>query len=378
MNIKWKRGEFYEFRAITKVHLGAVEEDIFEDDIVEFDGQTLRYAGADYAVPSLRAAVKEGWLVPSEDNVSHYVSQPAGVKVRPATPQTEGGFEGSTFETAHEEEAVVGTLSAHKKRWKSAGSQPSRKLRTRAASKPVERHTRKEAAPPPRPAPKPVRVEKPTPVEYEPDELVTSEEVDAVKRADAINRRRIAEALAQEIPDPVEYDDEYEDEDDSGGFSGTVVHVDDQDGEAVGNYKFTNAAAVGVPGDKHLREGTSVNRMSRNVGKPVAKTPKRKIRVKKTQVPAEGNTDISETHSTGATGDVAEAISGADLTDLLPSAAQGAEPSTKIHWDKSPHWRTRVQIAVDQYGDNPEALAQVKAVETPGVCKHIDQKLAKR
>jgi hypothetical protein len=112
--------------------------------------------------------------------------------------------------------------------------------------------------------------------------------------------------------------------------------------------------------------------------RPVASTPKREEPLSSTQIPAEGNTSINETLEGGATGDVAEAISGDDLADLLPDAVKGPEPTKGIEWDKSAHWRTRAKTAVDTYGDDPDTLAAIKAVESPGVVKAIDAALAKR
>lgn len=222
-----------------------------------------------------------------------------------------------------------------------------------------------------------MRIEDPAAVSYDDDDLSESDRA-TIARADEINRRRIAERLAVEVPPPSEYDDDEEDEAPAGKFG--VIQVDGQQGEAVGNYKFGSGAAVGAPGDKHLREGTPIHKM-RASAKPVASTPqetKPRPHGKQTQVPAEGNVDIGEKLEGGATGDVAEAIAGDDLAELLPNAAQGPAPDGKIKWDKSPHWRTRVKIAMDTYGDQPEMLEQIKAVESPGVVKAIDEALGAR
>ena len=112
MSIEWKRGEFHTFRATTKIHLGKVEKDIFEDDIIDFDGQTLKYAGEEFSLSTLRAAVKAGWFVPVTDNVSKYVPQPANIKIKPAqaVDQNTRGV-AMKVEQASDEERVVGTLS---------------------------------------------------------------------------------------------------------------------------------------------------------------------------------------------------------------------------------------------------------------------------
>lgn len=380
MDIKWERGTFYEFRATTKIHIGAVKEDIYEDDLVEFDGQTCRYAGRDFAVPSLRAALKAGWLVPSEDNVSRYVPQPAGVHVRPATPQTLADVSEMGFETASEEEAVAGTLEAHQNRRKSAGlSKLSKSFSGTSAGRPGTSSSNQEAPPVQR---APVPVEAPLAPEDVPAEDISSIPTKGfVERADAINRARIAQAMSQEVPPPVKSETgDSSDVPPPGGFQ--VVSMDGQEGQKTKSYHFSSGAAVGAPGSKNLREGVPLNKMQRNLVKPVATTPqetKPRPVGQKTQVPAEGNISIKENLEGVATGDVAEAISGEELTDLLPSAARVPEaPSGDFKWDMSLHWKTRVKKAIQDHGDDPKTLASIKAVESPGVCKSIDEELSKR
>lgn len=107
--ITFKRGEFREYRATIKVHLGQIVRDIFEDEVIEFDGQSFKHNGESFVLPTLRAAVKKGWLVPAEDETSVYVPQPAGVEVRPAL--NTGSKEKIKIETVDDEERVVGTLA---------------------------------------------------------------------------------------------------------------------------------------------------------------------------------------------------------------------------------------------------------------------------
>lgn len=47
-----------------------------------------------------------------------------------------------------------------------------------------------------------------------------------------------------------------------------------------------------------------------------------------------------------------------------------------IEWDMSVFWSTRAKTAVELYGDNPTVLEEIKAVESAGVIKAIDKKLA--
>lgn len=60
-DFNFQRGVFHTFRATTKIHLGKFERDIMQDDVVEYDGQTLKYGGEEFAISSLNRS--ETWLV---------------------------------------------------------------------------------------------------------------------------------------------------------------------------------------------------------------------------------------------------------------------------------------------------------------------------
>lgn len=47
-----------------------------------------------------------------------------------------------------------------------------------------------------------------------------------------------------------------------------------------------------------------------------------------------------------------------------------------IEWDMSVFWSTRAKNAVELYGDNPTVIEEIKAIESAGVIKAIDKKLA--
>lgn len=83
-------GTFRSFRATVRFHLGKIQQDVIKDDVVEFDGTTLKLGGASHALPELRSAVKAGWLTPVESSVGDYVPQSANVKVRAAMDKDKG------------------------------------------------------------------------------------------------------------------------------------------------------------------------------------------------------------------------------------------------------------------------------------------------
>lgn len=82
---RFRRGEFKPYRATRKIHLGPTKGDIGADEIVEFDGYTLRLSdGGEFRLPNVRGAVDKGWLVDPEDEHAQYQAQPAGIMMSPA------------------------------------------------------------------------------------------------------------------------------------------------------------------------------------------------------------------------------------------------------------------------------------------------------
>jgi hypothetical protein len=83
-------GNFHSFRATVRFHLGKIQQDVHKDDVVEFDGTTLKLGGVSHALPELRSAIKAGWLSPVASSVADYVPQSANVKVRAAMDKDKG------------------------------------------------------------------------------------------------------------------------------------------------------------------------------------------------------------------------------------------------------------------------------------------------
>ena len=67
-NSVFKRGTFIKLRANSVIHLGRLERNIYEGDLVEYDGFSLKFGGQVTEMPELKAGVKRGWLsIVSED-----------------------------------------------------------------------------------------------------------------------------------------------------------------------------------------------------------------------------------------------------------------------------------------------------------------------
>lgn len=65
--LSFSKGKFLKFKAKNTIHLGRLERNIYEGDIVEFDGFTLKFNGQNVDMPELKAGIKRGWLTPSTD-----------------------------------------------------------------------------------------------------------------------------------------------------------------------------------------------------------------------------------------------------------------------------------------------------------------------
>ena len=112
-DIQFIRGTFHLFRATTKIHLGSLEKDILQDDLIEFDGQIVKLGLEEFSLPALKSGIKLGWLVP-EGDTSVYIPQSSGVKVRPACSDSdEGGVEfRSQPVIVSDDQRVVSTLGS--------------------------------------------------------------------------------------------------------------------------------------------------------------------------------------------------------------------------------------------------------------------------
>lgn len=111
--MQFTKGNFITLRATTKIHLGQIGEDVLENDIVEFDGQTLKMGGHEHQLSALKGAVKAGWFVVSTDTTSKYTPKPSGVRIKTALTQDEDSDRTEMeVQTINDEERVVGTIKS--------------------------------------------------------------------------------------------------------------------------------------------------------------------------------------------------------------------------------------------------------------------------
>lgn len=445
----FKRGNFHTFRATNKIHLGKYETDIMANDEFDYDGYSVRYAGMAYDVPQLRGLVGD-WFVPVADTTSTYHSKPAGVQVSHATPEARDRGDTFQMEEASEEEAVVGTMTEQTAIRKAAANGHTERLAELRAVRQQRKvaiglaqvDTNREAPPPENYADVDTEVEAALMEHTEQSFIqaipthsaqpggaapISGSEASKVAQANAVNLARIA-ATANHLDqvDPRKTREEMggqrHNEAHSGGrvagIGGKFQVIDQDDGEVVGKYNFSEGAAVGS-GVVEAGQVKAVNVLKSGgnlpvqVGRAVATTPKREktgaqvindpailhepqaVRAASTtQVSREGNVGIDDIRPGGATGDVDEVMSGDDLASLLPGAAVAGQIARKrplppppqsesdeitevvAGWSTRRHWQKRVQEAVDFYGDWPEAIDAICEKESPKVSEQIRRLLA--
>ena len=77
----FKKGTFVQLKANSTIHLGRLERNIYEGDIVEFDGFSLKFNGSQTDMPELKAGLKRGWLALVEEGAEPVVEAPTPAPV---------------------------------------------------------------------------------------------------------------------------------------------------------------------------------------------------------------------------------------------------------------------------------------------------------
>jgi hypothetical protein len=144
--IEFKRGEYIQFRVTTDVHL--LERVLRTDEVVEFDGVELIWAGEKHNLPSLKGAINsEGWLVPVEDTNSTYTPTPADIRVGPAENVGSDRKRRMRIETVVEEEQLVGTVAGTKAKREASDEHARERAEEKAQQHPAGERVAPEAPP---------------------------------------------------------------------------------------------------------------------------------------------------------------------------------------------------------------------------------------
>lgn len=351
--VTFETGVFKPYRFTSDVHLGAIAQNVPAGTIVQYDGSVMQWGGQTYTIPQLQAGIRIGWLVPAEDTTSVYRPQPAGVRVRPAQSAGSDRGEPMQMEEASEEEQIVGTV---------AGVQERREDAQKAGATRIQRPV--QAPPAPQPA-APVAEYEDAP--HPPEDMTDTTPVP--KEASA------SVTVSSPVPVEVEYVTPPPPPAPTPTLTTKVGRTMEVITEDAVNQDAEPVARVFSPA-KQKTIVTDSSAAAQAVSRLDNSPPPKPQKLAKAQAPSQ---DIRVPGPHGATGDVSEAKSGDDLTDLLPDAATVPLPpgTPNIQWDRNQHWRSRVQQAIEVYGDDPGALRQILAQESPNVAKHIRAELAR-
>ena len=96
----FKKGTFVQLKANSTIHLGRLERNIYEGDVVEFDGFSLKFNGQQTDMPELKAGLKRGWLALVEESASEPVVEVAPAQPAPAKKEM-------PVQTVYDEERAV-------------------------------------------------------------------------------------------------------------------------------------------------------------------------------------------------------------------------------------------------------------------------------
>jgi len=104
-DFSFKRGSFTKLRANSVIHLGRLERNIYEGEVVEYDGLQLKFGGQTTEMPELKAGVKRGWL----SIIQNESTDGEGVKEAAPAPAPAPKKE-MPVQTVYDEERAVGEV----------------------------------------------------------------------------------------------------------------------------------------------------------------------------------------------------------------------------------------------------------------------------
>jgi hypothetical protein len=409
---QFNKGEFQAFKALTKVHLGSIGENLETGEVVLFDGSVLRRGSQDHPFPSLRGAIKVGWLVPETDTKSIYTPKAADIQIGDAVSKGEKRDMRPSKVTVAVDEQNVGDLQ-----------------QVRGPEAPAT-HQAKNAGQTNTPASDGVVIAKlKTPAKSGPVEIGMDDRR-VVTELD--NKSRIA---MEKIPVAVAANELVELFDDAveSGKPSPGVAGEGRGDESEARAKFAAGSSVtggqeagvivkpaitatmpaaqilGLPVNANLvpepaRDFASkkeLEHLAANVGALESKLDQilrhlevlsnklKPVREVEEVAKVVSHTPISEfkAEESNVPEDLVESQA-ATWTDL-PENLVEAQTNTKVNdttphnfseetWDKNLAWRVRVKTAVDRFGGSPEIIARIKAIEIDAVRNGIDKELAKR
>jgi hypothetical protein len=354
MDIQFSAGTFIQLRVIKTFHLGQLEKDLNKDDVIEYDGTTLKIGGDTHVMPTIRAAVKAGWIVPMSDTTSVYRPVSAQVQVRPATSVGRERGEVVNSQMVHDEDRDLGQL----KQVRDRGDGVVRKMAVMsddASSEGVAVG----------------RINTPTHMKSKfttDNEMRLAQEVSRVDNAQGSPKGQRVTPLRSEQP-------RVEVTGDSGARTGNTDSdlLGDDEGVVVGRLPpVANTNPLGEGDNPHLTASEKADRASAS---KEAVEAARAARVAAANAAA-AKLGVGPAAATAPTPAAVEAPEVLPM-DLAQKVQFVRAVIPNFEWDMTRHWKARVADAVKQYGKNPLYMNGILSVETDTVKEHITQALGK-
>jgi hypothetical protein len=322
--VNFNKGVFIRVKANTTIHLGKLERNLYQGDVVEFDGVTLRVGNQDVVMPELKSGIKRGWLT-IVDPADYVEEKKATAPV--AMPKKE-----MPVQKVYDEEKSVGEVSK-----------------------------------------KEVIVEKKFPIQVEsqdadirPVHKVENKSGATIAGASSAMDNVSSQQGAESVKIPLK----------TASKQKIVISDGSQITKEMAKLENLQRDAVRKPVVVEDQQGGEI------VGSVITQDELTDALNQAEEVTVAGEEPSSELNLepiVEATSSIQEDLQTIEALESNPSTgAVIIGQSEEFAWDKSKHWQHRVKLAVEKYGNDAETLAKIKAIETDGVVKAIDKALAEQ
>lgn len=350
MVIDFKSGEFVALRATHKFHVGSIERDIVEGEVVHFDGSTVKIGNKEHSIPVMAGAVRSGWLVPVEDTTTKYVPRASEVSIRPALSADRERGKVMTTQTVTDEERDLGTLKKVRDHGdgivrrgavvqEDGGQEGTAVGKIRSASNMRTTLTAENS-------------------------MKVAQDIRRMDSTDGVPDKKIV------VPAKVAMTGDVQE-----ARSGDTIDdlLDGVDGVIIG--KVAASGATGEGHDPGSTQGEKDDKAERLAAAKAAADVARAGRLVQVGAPAVPTAvPVAPKFPVELPNEKVVTQDNADITAKL-AVVRAVLP--KFEWDMTRPWKARVVDAVKKYGKSPLHLYGVMAVETETVQKHITEYLNK-
>jgi len=349
--------EFSRYRVLQKtIHIGGVNESLTQNEVILFDGSTLkRESGAEIKLSSpeaLSGAIKVGWIVPETSTETSFRPKPAGIQVRSAVSTGENR-ELVDLTMAHDEERDIGNREEIRSGEK-AEAAPARendsdgkvvgRIKTSAKSAPIEVGKDDKRVVSQLDNKSKVDVEKVgSKTEF------TGDVTEAIAGEDLTEL--LPEAAKSEPPKNAAYNETAK------TASGSSSVGTGDDGRVVGRAvrEETPVQAKSTPAPAPVFDDAFIERLAEALAPKIAA-------ILSAQTPAPTKT-------------VAEVVE--SVVEPLSDTGEAEVSDDDFVWDTSTHWKSRQKLVKTDYWDDADTLEKIQSLEfSRGVLKIVESRLS--